>query len=180
MRRPRPDSSRSARLMILLLAIGVAASAQAKTTDRNAPMDINAGHSDALLTDDGTTTLSQGVVITQGTLEVRSDTARLFRAGGELSRIVLTGAPAVLKQVNDNGEPMTARASQIVYTVDSDVVVLTGAVVIEQPRGNLRGETVTYDLKTGRLNGGGDGSRVQMRILPKSATPTPPAPAPAN
>ena len=180
MRRPRPDSSRSARLMILLLAIGVAASAQAKTTDRNAPMDINAGHSDALLTDDGTTTLSQGVVITQGTLEVRSDTARLFRAGGELSRIVLTGAPAVLKQVNDNGEPMTARASQIVYTVDSDVVVLTGAVTIEQPRGNLRGENVTYDLKTGRLNGGGDGSRVQMRIMPKSATTTPPAEAPAN
>ena len=40
--------------------------------------------------------------------------------------------------------------------------------VIEQPRGTLRGESIKYDLKTGRLDGGGDGKRVQMRILPKN------------
>ncbi len=81
---------------------------------------------------------------------------------------MLTGSPATLKQVNDNGEPMNARASRIVYTLDSDVVVLTGGVVIEQARGNMRGERVTYDLKTGRLNGGGEGGRVKMTILPKN------------
>ncbi len=82
---------------------------------------------------------------------------------------MLTGNPATLKQVNDNGEPMDARARQIVYTLSSDIVVLTGGVVIEQTRGTLRGETIKYDLKTGRLDGGGDGTRVKMRILPKSA-----------
>ena len=64
---------------------------------------------------------------------------------------------------------MTARASQIVYTLSSDVVLLTGSVVIEQPRGTLRGETIKYDLKTGRMDGGGDGNRVKMRIMPKNA-----------
>ena len=78
-----------------------------------------------------------------------------------------------LKQVADNGEPMNARAARIVYTLSSDQVVLTGGVAIEQPRGTLRGETIKYDLKTGRLDGGGDGSRVQMRILPKSAGAAP-------
>ena len=32
------------------------------------------------------------------------------------------------------------------------------------------GETVKYDIDTGRLDGGGDGKRVQLRILPKSAS----------
>lgn len=155
----------SSLLLVALLPLG----AQAKTTDRQAPMDIDAGHTDALLTDDGDTVLSDGVVIVQGTLDVRSDKAVLHRKAGELSEVVLTGSPATLKQVNDNGEAMNARASQIVYTLSSDIVVLTGGVVIEQPRGTLRGESVKYDLKTGRLDGGGDGKRVQMRILPKTA-----------
>ena len=34
----------------------------------------------------------------------------------------------------------------------------------------LTGETVRYDMATGRVNGGGDGQRVSLRILPKTAT----------
>jgi hypothetical protein len=41
-------------------------------------------------------------------------------------------------------------------------------VIEPASRGTLRGETIKYDLKTGRLDGGGDGSRVKMRIMPKT------------
>lgn len=156
-------------LSLMLLAAVLPFDAHAKTSDRNQPMDVEAGHTDALLTDNGDTVLSGGVTITQGTLNVQSDKATIFRKDGEIDRVVLTGTPATLKQVADNGEPMNAQAAQIVYTLTSDIVVLTGSVVIEQPRGTLRGETIKYDLKTGRLDGGGDGSRVKMRILPKQA-----------
>jgi lipopolysaccharide export system protein LptA len=64
---------------------------------------------------------------------------------------------------------MTARANKIVYTLRTDLIVMTGGVVVNQPRGNLRGEMIKYDLTTGRLDGGGGGGRVSMRILPKSA-----------
>jgi len=47
------------------------------------------------------------------------------------------------------------------------IIQLVG--VLSYIRGTLRGETVKYDLKTGRLDGGGDGSRVKMRIMPKTA-----------
>lgn len=180
MRRLRPTvvnnspegQATSSRLAPLALALGLvlAVGAQAKTTDRSAPMDIAADHTDAMLTDDSDSVLSGNVVITQGSMEIRSDRAVIHRRGGEITEVELTGAPATLKQVADNGEPMNARAARIVYTISSDVVVLTGAVAIEQTRGTLRGETIKYDLKTGRLDGGGDGSRVQMRIMPKSAT----------
>ena len=141
---------------------------QAKSSDRNAPMDVEADRTDATLDDNSESILTGNVRITQGTLDVGADRAVIHRKAGEISQVVLTGAPATLKQLSDTNEPMNARASQIVYTLTSDVVLLTGGVVIEQPRGNLRGETIKYDLKSGRVEGGGDGKRVQMRIMPKN------------
>jgi lipopolysaccharide export system protein LptA len=155
----------SSLLLVALLPLAV----QAKSTDRNAPMDVEADRTDAMLGDDSDSVLTGNVRITQGTLDVAADKAVIHRKAGDISQVVLTGGPATLKQLSDTGEPMNARANQIIYTLTSDLVVLTGGVVIEQPRGTLRGETIKYDLKSGRLDGGGDGSRVKMRIMPKTA-----------
>ncbi|WP_324319634.1 lipopolysaccharide transport periplasmic protein LptA [Arenimonas sp.] len=163
-------AARNSRLLTLALIAALPLAAQAKTTDRNQPMDVAADHTDAVLADDGDAILTGNVRITQGTLEVDADRAVIKRKNGDIAEVVLTGAPAHLKQVSDTGEPMNARAAQIVYTLSSDLMVLTGGVVVEQPRGNLSGETIKYDLKTGRLDGGGDGRRVSMHILPKTTT----------
>lgn len=172
---------RPAALSLILLAAAVAAGpVLAKSTDRQQPMDLGAANMDALLSDDSVSTLEGSVTIRQGSLEVDADRAEIHRKAGEIDRIVLTGSPARLRQISDQGEPMDASAAQVVYTISSEVMVLTGNVVINQPRGNLRGETVKYDITTGRLDGGGDGQRVQMRILPKTAAPAPAAPAPAT
>ena len=171
---------RPAALSLILLATAVAAGpALAKSTDRQQPMDLSAANMDALLSDDSVSVLEGNVSIRQGSLEVDADRAEIHRKAGEIDRIVLTGSPARLRQVSDQGESMDASAAQVVYTMSSEVMVLTGNVVINQPRGNLRGETVKYDINTGRLDGGGDGQRVSMRILPKAAAPAP-APAPTN
>jgi lipopolysaccharide export system protein LptA len=159
----------AARDLLLLLSLLAAAPALAKSTDRDQPMDINADSSDSLLQDNGMSVLEGNVTIRQGTLKVDADRAEVHRRNGEIERIVLIGAPARLRQVSDTGEPMDARARQVVYTLSNENMVLTGAVEIRQPRGTLRGETVKYDINTGRLNGGGDGQRVSMRILPKTA-----------
>ena len=156
-------------LSLMLLAAVLPIDAPAKSSDRQQPMDIEADRTEAGLGDDSEATLSGNVKISQGSLQVDAARATIHRRGGEISQVVLSGSPATLRQVADNGEPMTARASQIVYTLSSDVVLLTGSVVIEQPRGTLRGETIKYDLKTGRMDGGGDGNRVKMRIMPKNA-----------
>jgi lipopolysaccharide export system protein LptA len=155
-------------LSLMLLAVLLPFDAIAKTSDRTQPMDVESDRTDVEMGDNGDAVLTGNVKITQGSLEVGADRATIQRSNGEIAQVVLTGAPATLKQVNDNGEPMNARAAKIVYTLDSDLVVLTGGVVIEQVRGNMRGESVTYDLKTGRLNGGGNGGRVKMTILPKN------------
>jgi lipopolysaccharide export system protein LptA len=157
---------------VLAAALSACAlAAAAKSTDRNQPMDVNAANIDAVLTDEGDAKLHGDVVITQGTLNVHADDALLTRKAGEIEEVILTGAPAVLSQINDNGEKMTAHANRIVYTISTELIVMTGSVVVNQPRGNLRGEMIKYDLATGRLDGGGGGGRVSMRIMPKSAKP---------
>jgi lipopolysaccharide export system protein LptA len=160
---------------LALVALVAALPAAAKSTDRQQPLDVRADSCSALLEDGAVSTLRGNVEIVQGTLRVDADHAEIHQADGDIRQVVLTGAPARLRQVADNGEPTNATAARIVYTLSEELMVLTGNVVITQPRGNLRGETVKYDINTGRLDGGGDGNRVSMRIMPRAAPATPPA-----
>ena len=158
-------------LTLLAASLSFSPIALGKSSDRNQPMDVQADSTNALMEDNSDSTLNGNVVITQGTLEIKSDRAIIHRSKGDIDKVTLTGGPVLMKQINDTGEPMNAQASTIIYTLSSDLILLSGNVVINQPRGSMRGENVKYDLKTGRLDGGGDGNRVSMRILPKNKAP---------
>lgn len=163
-------------IVLVLSAALTANTAWARSSDRGQPMDIDAGHSEGGLDDRAPTVLTGGVIITQGTLDVRSATAVVSTHNGDPSRAVLSGAPVVLKQLMDDGTPMTAHASKVDYDLKSEIVIFTGNVKIEQPRGNMSGERIVYNMKTSRVESGGPGNgRVKMRINPKSA-PARPAP----
>lgn len=166
----------SARTAATFVAFGLAAclagtarDASAKSSDRSQPMNIDAGAQEGTLDDRAPTVLSGGVTITQGTLNIQSSRAEIFSKGGDVSRAVLTGGPVVLRQQMDDGTPMTARASKVDYNMQTEIVVFTGNVNIEQPRGTMSGQRVVYNLKTGQVNSGGEGNgRVKMTIQPKS------------
>jgi lipopolysaccharide export system protein LptA len=176
----RPASLSLAALSVAFAAVLAAPLACAKSTDRNQPMDVDADSTNACFEDNCVTTLEGNVRIRQGTLEVDADKAEVHSVNGDMQRVVLTGAPARLRQIADNGEATDAKANTITYTLSDEHMLLTGNVEIVQPRGNLRGQTVNYDINTGRLNGGGDGQRVSMRIMPKSAAPAPAPTPPTN
>ena len=146
------------------------AAALARTSDRSKPMDIDAGSSDYSMDDSRPTTLSGGVIITQGTLDLRSNQAVIHSSGGDPVRAVLTGSPVKLKQELDDGKAMDAVASKVDYDLKSEMVVFTGGVNIRQPSGSIAGERVIYNMKTGQVQGGGqDAGRVKIRILPKNS-----------
>ena len=161
------------RLPILALLL-LASPAFALKSDREKPMDVQAEEFEAAIgeNESGETTLSGDVVITQGSMEVKSDKAVIHRKSAEIERAVLTGRPATLKQSLDEGGAMNARAREIDYDLQQDLVVLTGDVVILQPEGEMRGEKVTYELTSGKVTGSGAGTsgRVKMRINPRTDT----------
>lgn len=151
----------------LLAAIALSGTLAAKTSDRQQPMDMSADAGDAVLADDGESTISGNVLITQGTLKLEADKAVITRSKGVTSKVTLSGNPVRMQQQNDDNELMKATAKQIVYLISAEQLSMTGAVVIDQPRGSMRGEVIKYDLKTGRMTAGGDGNRIQMRLEPK-------------
>lgn len=162
---------------VLLLA---ASALQARESDRQQPMSVEADDIDATMEDTSETVLSGNVRITQGTLQIAAGKATVSRKDGEIVRAVLTGSPASMQQENDEGVPMKASAANIDYDVGGEVVVLTGGVVVDQGADTLRGERITYDLKAGRLNasgaGTGEAGRIRMTIQPrpKAAEPAKP------
>lgn len=166
--RPAPLLLACASAMALLLA---AAPAEARRSDRNQPMNIDANSSE-FSTDGSRPSLLRGnVVITQGTLRINASQADIHQnRSGDIVRIVLRGGPATLRQELDDGTPMNVRASQIDYNHQTEVAVFTGNVQVSQPRGSLAGERVTYNMATGQVQGGGgEGSRVRMTIQPRAA-----------
>ena len=157
-------------LLAVLAAALPVAGALARSSDRQKPMDIEAGRQSGTLTGDSVNLLTGGVHITQGSLDINANAATITLSGGDPTRAVFTGGPVALKQELDDGTPMSARADNVDYNLKTEIVVFTGNVSITNPRGSLSGQRVVYNLKTGNVESGGEGSgKVKVRILPKSA-----------
>lgn len=162
-------SPRAASLLLLAVSLMAAATADARRSDRAQPMDIDAGHQAGTLDESGPVVLSQGVIIVQGTLRIEAERAEVTIRGGDPVRVLLTGSAATMRQEMDDGSPMSARANRIDYDLSTDTIVLTGNAHVEQPRGDMRGQRIVYDMRTERVEAGGEGAgRVQMRIQPRN------------
>lgn len=165
MRRPSSNA-------FLLAAALVAASGAvfARSSDRNAPMDIEANASTCDLGDNMSCTLTGNVVITQGTLKINAAKGVITQAGGRPRRGQLSGGVS-MSQTMDDGTPVTTKSAAVDYDFNTEIIILTGGVVITQPRGNLRGERVVYNMRTGQVQSGGQGGgRVRMTIQPKTGS----------
>jgi lipopolysaccharide export system protein LptA len=157
-----------------IVAAAFAGAVQAKSTDRNQPMDLDANNTDCSVEENGPCVFTGNVHIVQGTLDIRAAKADVRRGGGDIQRVVLNGSPVQMKQELDSGGSMSARASNVDYDMPKDTVVFTGNVEIDQPgRGTMSGPRIVYNMRTGQVQGGGgegDG-QIRTRILPKKAQP---------
>ena len=165
---PNQRANLVALALVLLPCVGMA-----KSSDRNQAMSIDAGAQSGTVDGTGTTVLSGGVIVQQGSLDIRSDRGEIIQANGEISRVVFNGSPVTLKQQMDDGSPMTATANRVDYDMVADVVTFTGNYTVKSPKGSNSGQKMVYNLKTGNMQSGGDGTRVKTVIQPKSASAKP-------
>lgn len=144
--------------------------AHARTADRNQPMELEADNQDCNVADDNSKCLFTGnVLIRQGTLEVRASRAEVMRRNGDIEQVVLTGSQATMKQQMDDGTMMNARADRIIFEPRKEVLTLTGNFKVESPQGSNSGQKMVYNMATGQMQSGGDGTRVRTVIQPRSA-----------
>ena len=156
---------------VALLLLAATSPLAALESDREQPMQINSDRFEAGM-DTNTTVLTGNVRIVQGSLVVKAARADITQDKGEVSRALLTGAPATLKQTMTGGGELNASARTIDYKLAEESVDLSGDVILERPQGTLRSEKVTYSVKTGRLAAGeGVSGGVQLVIPPKAPKP---------
>ncbi len=161
--------SRGLSLLAAALALACAQAAFAKSSDRNQVMEVDAGRGDCSINDSGTCVLSGGVRITQGTLDIQAAHADLRRVGGDPRSVKLTGTPVKLTQEMDSGGSMHATAARVDYDLQEETVVLTGGAVVQQPgQSSISGERIVYNMRTGQVQGGGDGGRVKIQFQPRN------------
>jgi lipopolysaccharide export system protein LptA len=167
----------AAGLLALLPAVAVA-----KSTDRQQPMDYVAKRTDAFNAPNTITTLAGNVKITQGSLLLTGDVAKIhLDADTQINHVVVTGSPAHIQQLDENGNLMTGDAAQLDYDNVHGIAVLTGhAAVKQQSRGEFHGDKLTYNTETSQITGeaSGDGL-VHGVFLPKPRPTAPAAPASA-
>lgn len=156
------------RALLLLIASSLPLAAFARTTDRQQPADISAGHATV---SDGARVLSEGVTIVQGTLKIDADRAELESdASGNLTRVILTGTPVTWTEILDTGVRLDARAERIDYRMAAQKVTLIEDVLITRGPDEISGDHIEYDLATSALDAGGENKgRVVLRITPQAA-----------
>ena len=141
----------------------------AKSSDRNQPMSLDAGHQVGSLEGNGTITMSGGVIVQQGSLDIRSQTGVVTMKNNDITRVVFTGSPVTLKQQMEDGSMMNATANRIEYDIVNEIVTFIGNYTVKTPKGSNSGQKLVYNLRTGNMESGGDGTRVKTVIQPKSA-----------
>jgi len=174
---PRAANPRTAALLLALAAAAlVPATALAKSSDRNQPMTLDSNTSDCNQSAANSRCVFSGAVeITQGSLVIRAERAEIVQRNGEIEQVVLTGKQATLKQEMDDGSTMNARADRIVYEPAKEVLTLTGNYQVESPRGSNSGQRMVYNMASGQVQSGGDGSRVRTVIQPRTQAQQAPA-----
>jgi lipopolysaccharide export system protein LptA len=167
-------------IIAAMLACGLA---QAKQTDKNQPININA-NAFAGSQDSGKITFTGSVTMDQGSFHADGAKATGYTDPNDTSqwqRVVLTGSPAHFRQTQDNGTLVHGQALTIDYKVSENTVVLTGdAGVVQEGRGEFHGNQLVYNTDSGEIQGTpAAGGRVHITLQPRSK-PAPAKPAPTT
>ena len=167
-------------LALFVAALCACGVAQAKQSDKDQPININAS-SFAGSQDSGKIVFTGSVTLDQGTFKADGSQATGYTDPDDTSqwqRVVLVGSPAHFQQTQDNGTLVHGQGATIDYKVSENTVILTGnAVVVQQGQGEFHGEKLVYNTDTGEIQGSPvAGGRVHITLQPR----TKPAPAGAK
>ncbi|KQZ69155.1 sugar transporter [Rhodanobacter sp. Root561] len=177
-----PSRRASARFALGIAALGLLAAqpALAKKSDRQQEMHVGAKHFDGFQKPNSVSTLSGNVVITQGTLKATGAQAKVYFDGdSQISRVVITGSPAHLEQLDENNNLVLGDAATLDYDNLKGIAVLSGnASITQKGRGDAHGDKLTYNTETSQMTGesSGDGL-VHMTFKPKAKPADDAAPA---
>lgn len=143
-------------VLVIAVILGIASGgAQARSTDREQPIVIEAGAAE--VDNRAQITVYRGnVVITQGTLRITGDTVWIhYDDTNSITKAISVGKPAKFRQRPDDKEDyMTADADRMEYHADQDLILLLGNARYGEGNDKITAQRIVYDSRRGRVKAG--------------------------
>jgi len=141
----------------LIIALSYSAQAIALSSDRDKPAQIEADDTEINFKT-GVRTLTNNVLIVQGTLRVKADKlVATYDKHGELVKAIADGSLARFKQRPD-GKPddVEGWAKKIMIDYPTNTITLTGKAALKQGASTAEGNEIVYNMATDKLQIIGD------------------------
>ena len=157
-------------LLRALIAAVSAATAVALPDDRRQPINLEADNA-SFDQRSGESVYRGNVVLTQGSMRVSADLAKVTLTAGKLQKMEASGAPIQFSyQPSADRPPIQGQGKQVVFNATDNTVIVSGDAKFTQGQDVFRGEKITYDLARDIVNaqGGGDSGRVIITLQPQT------------
>ncbi|NBV54652.1 MAG: lipopolysaccharide transport periplasmic protein LptA [Proteobacteria bacterium] len=150
-----------------LLAVGFALLAATTQAQSNQPVEITASQMEVQHTQ-GTATFTGNVVVTQGNLTLTAPqlTVSYQSQSGDVDTIRTTGLTTITRS---GATSEKATGTQAIYTPASQLLVLTGQVMLQRGPSQLSGDKLVYNIATGNAKVTNSSGPVKARFVPQTS-----------
>lgn len=152
--------------LLILLFSSYSLCAHALSSDRHAPIEIEADRG-SVSQSSQTTEFSGNVSVKQGTMYINAQNVRVVKNGNN-QHFTASGSPVQFGQTLERHGQVRGRAQRVEYRSETGVVTLTGGAHIERGSDKASGHTISYNTRNETYTIAGSGSgRVSIVIQPQ-------------
>ena len=149
----------------LITAILVFPLASSGSDDRDQPVVIQADEVDMDLKS-GLRLYRGNVSVTKGSIRILADQIEMTFSNEQLALALATGQPAVFRQrPAGKSHDVVGKGESIEMDEVNNLVTLRGGASLKQQQDTVYGETIVYDLRSGKLRVRGNSNSVTQTIL---------------
>jgi lipopolysaccharide export system protein LptA len=159
-------------LVVLVALLAISGAAQAKTSDAEQPIHIEADQVE-IRDREGLSIYRGNVHIVQGTLRIYGEEIRIHSNDQGLQKVHITGKPATFYQLTDLEEEISAQGEEMEYRAKENLLVLDRNAVLVQRDNRFTSEHIVYNTQTNVVKAGTDKEtdtktppRVTITIMP--------------
>ncbi len=152
----------------LALILLLPALALALPEDRDQPINLEADQAQ-LDQKTGTSIYEGNVIVTQGSMRLTADTAKIYVTEGTFQRMEATGKPSSFRyKPSVDKEEINGVGEQVEYDVTTAKIIVTTNARFTQGGDVFTGHRVEYDLSTDVVKANSkEGGRINFTIQPK-------------
>lgn len=164
---------------IFILIFCLSLPAQAKMSDTDKPLHIQAG-SVEIHEKEGISIYKNNVRITKGTMIIQGELIHVHSDENKIRRIRVEGQPAKFRQLNDQDEEISAQSQHMEYQANNNKLILKKNAILIQGQNRFTSDHIVYDTQQDIVQAGtpvknstsAESERVTITIQPEKKKDT--------